>query len=79
VFRNDPRAAGAWWARFAGVSARGKRDTRWYWVAYVSGALLTLPFLFAFGYLGGGASYGFYAAAAAAGCFVVAAWLNARR
>jgi hypothetical protein len=61
------------------MSARGKRDARWYWAAYVSGALLTLPFVFAFGYMAGGASYGFYAAAAAAGCFAVAAWLNARR
>jgi hypothetical protein len=60
------------------MGARTKGDARWYWVAYVSGAFLSLPFVFAFGYMAGGSSYGFYAAAAAVGCYAVAGFLHAR-
>jgi hypothetical protein len=61
------------------MGARSKGDARLYWVAYASGALFSLPFIFAFGCMAGGTSYGFYAAATAVGCYAVAAWLYARR
>jgi hypothetical protein len=61
------------------MGAKGRGEGRWFFVGYASMALIALPVAFGFGYLAGGVSYGFYAVAAAAGCYVAGAAYYARR